>query len=425
MLHSLEEFVDERIARSDFLAKGDRKDAKLRKGCHYLWRGESPVATGSALFVCCQRQVGQVPLPCQSLGAGFTGCVRELPQVGRVIDIECDAGKRQNYTWFLSSASCRQMWFETVVSETQREQSCRTPPGSVRATSVSGRNEYRALFGRGLQNLFELGSTNQGNVAWNDQRAVYTLRLAETGCHFDSIGLAAICVVRDDLKLEPSRQSERKRIAGDDADVGTICPRAQGLQHIEEHGLRQFGSSRLIQNRCQPLLGVGKALDGDKNHDGSAARALSALNKARTVRASLVLSSTVRIMVLVQWTRNSGRSNLLAASRSRTSAIRMSRKSSYALATPAMDTGIPCAAIKAPAGPDTAASPTIGLTAATVARVCRNASRMSATARIGPMLVTGLLGARITALADIMESTTPGAGSASVAPAKRTDLTGS
>ena len=41
------------------------------------------------------------------------------------------------------------------------------------------------------------------------------------------------------------------------------------------------------------------------------------------------------------------------------------------------------------------------------------------------MLVMGLLGAMITASAEVMASTTPGAGSASEAPAKRTAFTGS
>jgi hypothetical protein len=49
----------------------------------------------------------------------------------------------------------------------------------------------------------------------------------------------------------------------------------------------------------------------------------------------------------------------------------------------------------------------------------------SGTARIGPMLVMGLLGAISTASAEVMASMTPGAGSASEAPAKRTEITGS
>ena len=41
------------------------------------------------------------------------------------------------------------------------------------------------------------------------------------------------------------------------------------------------------------------------------------------------------------------------------------------------------------------------------------------------MLVTGLLGASSTTVAVIIASITPGAGSASAIPAKRTELTGS
>ncbi len=59
------------------------------------------------------------------------------------------------------------------------------------------------------------------------------------------------------------------------------------------------------------------------------------------------------------------------------------------------------------------------------ARVCLRASTIPGTARMGPMLVTGLLGASSTTVADMMASITPGAGSAFSMPAKRTDLTGS
>jgi hypothetical protein len=95
------------------------------------------------------------------------------------------------------------------------------------------------------------------------------------------------------------------------------------------------------------------------------------------------------------------------------------------IGTPGNRNGEPCAAIRAPAGPVTAAPPTIGLTAAMRARLSRSASRIPGTARIGAMLVTGLLGASSTRSAERIASVTPGAGSASEAPANRTDSTGS
>src|ERR1039458_10128304 len=86
---------------------------------------------------------------------------------------------------------------------------------------------------------------------------------------------------------------------------------------------------------------------------------------------------------------------------------------------------ISCVASSVPAGPLTAAPPTIGLTAAMRARLSRSASRIPGTARMGAMLVTGLLGASSTRSAARIASITPGAGSASDAPANRTDSTGS
>src|SRR5208282_2178205 len=295
-------------------------------------RAKVPIPTWAwlvhASLICCQREIGEVPLARQALGERFAGGFHELAQVGRVVDIKSDARERQHHAWLLRGPRCRQMWFETIISKTQGKQSRGTPPGCVGASSVRGRDEHGAFSRSGFQNFLELASLDQRNVAGDDQRAIYVSTLAESGCHFDSIGLTTICVVGNDLETEPSCEFECKGIAGNDANLGSVCPRAQRLQHIEKHGLSQLGSGWLIEHPCQTLLGVGQALDGDKNHDGSAARALSALSRASTVRASLALSSAVRMMVLVQCTCSPGRSNFLAASTSRTSAIRISRKSS-------------------------------------------------------------------------------------------------
>ena len=67
----------------------------------------------------------------------------------------------------------------------------------------------------------------------------------------------------------------------------------------------------------------------------------------------------------------------------------------------------------------------IGLIAAMGAGVRRRASRMADTARIGPILVTGLLGASNTFSAERIALMTPGAGSAVSAPRNRTERTAS
>ncbi len=75
------------------------------------------------------------------------------------------------------------------------------------------------------------------------------------------------------------------------------------------------------------------------------------------------------------------------------------------------------------AGPLTTWPAMIGLMATRVARVASSAERTPGTARIGPMLTKGLLGARMTARASLMASSTPGAGAAESAPAKVTEWT--
>src|SRR2546425_723231 len=106
-----------------------------------------------------------------------------------------------------------------------------------------------------------------------------------------------------------------------------------------------------------------------------------------------------------------------ASSASRTSTTSESSQPRYAWATPSDETGSPRARISAPAGPLTGASPTMGLTPMTGARVACRAATRPGTARMGPIDVTGFDGQTTTTSASAIASTTPGAGVASLAPA--------
>src|SRR6267142_2028323 len=84
----------------------------------------------------------------------------------------------------------------------------------------------------------------------------------------------------------------------------------------------------------------------------------------------------------------------------------------YARVTPRGETGSPRARRRAPAGPLTAAPPTMGLTPTTDARVAPRAPATPGTARIGPTEVTGLEGQTTTRSASWIAASTPGAGRA-------------
>src|SRR2546430_838012 len=105
-----------------------------------------------------------------------------------------------------------------------------------------------------------------------------------------------------------------------------------------------------------------------------------------------------------------------AHARSRGSIRSRRSQGAQASATPSGETARPRTRMRAPAGPLTAAPPTIGLTPTTGAVVERSASTMPGTARIGPMEVTGLEGQTMTTSAVWIDSTTPGAGPALGAP---------
>src|SRR6266446_46207 len=112
-----------------------------------------------------------------------------------------------------------------------------------------------------------------------------------------------------------------------------------------------------------------------------------------------------------------------ASSASRTSTTSESSQPRYAWATPSDETGSPRARISAPAGPLTGASPTMGLTPMTGARVACRAATRPGTARMAPIDVTGFDGQTTTTSASAIASTTPGAGVASPAPAYATSTT--
>ena len=66
----------------------------------------------------------------------------------------------------------------------------------------------------------------------------------------------AVGVVGNHGKVKLIRQLNREGIAGHDADFGTVRPCAQGLEHIEQHGLREFGAGGLIEQGGEALLGA-------------------------------------------------------------------------------------------------------------------------------------------------------------------------
>src|ERR1041384_7824487 len=86
------------------------------------------------------------------------------------------------------------------------------------------------------------------------------------------------------------------------------------------------------------------------------------------------------------------------------------RKSRYSVAVPVADDSTVSLRISFAAGPLMAEVPIIGLTPTTAAVDAFSASRIPGTARIGPMLVIGLLGQTMIFSALAIDSRTPGAG---------------
>src|SRR5450755_2616221 len=129
--------------------------------------------------------------------------------------------------------------------------------------------------------------------------------------------------------MELMGQMTSERIAGHDADIRAVSPCAQGLEHIEQHGMRKFSAGGLIETGSEALLGAGEVLDRDQDHNKSepAWAALSADINDRTWRARSIFSSAVLMIVLAQWTRSPDFFSSSAALASRLSTTRISRNS--------------------------------------------------------------------------------------------------
>src|SRR5437868_4837509 len=229
--------------------------------------------------------------------------------------------------------------------------------------------------------------------------------------------MAAVGVLDERLGAARARQRADRRLARHHPDV-IEARRGERRQHVLEHGGGQRGALGHGQRRYQTLLGVDEILHGDggDEHAGycsgrreSAAASSTARASARSREASGIITSvgTARMP-------SAASCGAQAASSRATSNVRS--HGAYARAIPSGETGNPRARISAPAGPLTAAPPTIGLTPMTGPRVAASASAIAGTAMIGPIDVMGFEGQTTTRSASPIASTTPGADRARSAP---------
>src|SRR5450631_579973 len=102
MLEGAKEFLRERVAGSDFIRERDGEYLQgLRANGH--------------LLVGCQRQGGEAPFPGQALGAGFAAGGCQLMKFTRVVDIERNAGERENDTRLLRCVRGGEVGLEAVI----------------------------------------------------------------------------------------------------------------------------------------------------------------------------------------------------------------------------------------------------------------------------------------------------------------------
>src|SRR5215218_9141799 len=211
-----------------------------------------------------------------------------------------------------------------------------------------------------------------------------------------------------------------------DADV--LHSRPAKRRHDAAHHVQgEPGPGARVQDRLEPALCPGQVFDGHYREDAhsSAQSATSPAPNPRTSRARRARSGTSRMTAPVASTRIP-RASIPRRSPSSTSSMTMpSTSPSYIRATPAGEISWPRVASILSAGPLSARPPTMGLTATLGAGEEASASRIPGTARIGPMLTTGLEGQNTTRSAPASASRTASVGRASPMPRKRMPSTSS
>ena len=152
------------------------------------------------------------------------------------------------------SLRSRVVGFETVIAEACGKQACGTPPNGIGAASVGGGNEDGAFFGSGGDEPFQFRGLNQRNVSRDYESAVDTAGFAEASRGFDCIGFSTVGVVGDHGEMELQGQLYGEWVACNDSNFRTLTPSGHSLEHVEQHGLRQFSARGLMSIAARRVL---------------------------------------------------------------------------------------------------------------------------------------------------------------------------
>jgi hypothetical protein len=163
-------------------------------------------------------------------------------QIGRIVHVHCDSGQVQNDAWLSRRLCDYMMRLEAVITEAEWKQVRWTAKGGIRAASIASRHQHASFGWCVLIDILKFPGFDQRNVGGNHKCAFFAMLHATASGHFDGPGLPGIVGIGDHFKLILGCQLCSVRIAGDDANLGTILPTAEGCQHVRQHRLRQFGS---------------------------------------------------------------------------------------------------------------------------------------------------------------------------------------
>ncbi len=204
----------------------------------------------------------------QALGAGLARERNQMLEISRIVDIDCNPRQLQHDTGFAGGPGGGVVRFEAVIAEAQREQSCRAAEGGVGAASIGRRGQYRAFRRSIFQNRFQFAGRDQRNVGRDDEGEIGAAAHAELSRQFDCSGFSGSIRIGDDFEVVLPGEFDGEGVAGDNGNGRTSRPRGNSGEHILQHGLREFGASRLSEHGGEALLGLGEIFDGDKNHGG-------------------------------------------------------------------------------------------------------------------------------------------------------------
>ena len=151
-------------------------------------------------------------------------------QIGRLIDVQSNAGELKHVHWLAGSLRSCQVGEEAVIAEAQRKQICGPAENRIGPTTAGRRYKHRTLLWCGSKDLLDLCGSDQREITGHDQRELRTARNACACGRFNCAGFAGVDWIVNDREGVPLRHALCVWIARYERDEIAVQARREGQQ---------------------------------------------------------------------------------------------------------------------------------------------------------------------------------------------------